>query len=286
MKLRVLIAIILLSCASVQALEMTPFANASIVRSSGGEGQYLLGLGPMRNVNGDWQPENTARILGRWDRTVFELPRDGSSTLGYQHYANQLMQAQAKVLFACSGHTCGSSASWASDHFSARELYGLDQTQQYGVFQWTEQGQIRIAVVYAVTRGNNRNYLLVDNLVTENPVTQQPSLETIRELLVQNRPVFLTVSQDDDWQVNDTTLDILAELLLAVPRLALTVVVAETRQSTLASNAQVSQEAAQSIVTALIERGAEATRVEAVGVGSYLPVRGEPLSVWVIGEQR
>lgn len=286
MKLHVLIAIIFWSCANVQALEMTPFSNVSIVRSSDGDGQYLLGLGPMRNVNGDWQPEHTARIEGRWGRTVFELPRDRSSKLGYQHYADQLMHAQAKVLFACSGHTCGSSASWASDHFEARELYGLDQTQKYGVFQWVEQGQVRITAIYAVTRGNNRNYLLVDNLVTENPVTQQPNLETIRELLEQNRPVFLTVTQENDWRIDDATIDVLAQLLLAAPRLALTVVVAETRQSSLVDNAQYSELAAQAVVSALIDRGAEANRVGAVGVGSYLPVKGDPLSVWIIGEQR
>lgn len=144
--------------ASAAELKLPLYPNArEMFHSKVFKTEYLLALESYKKVDGEWVVDKSRRLSGNLDRTTMELPTDHKSENGFDFYKEQLKQFNVRELYSCKARDCGTSNSWANNHFKVIQLYGLDQHQFYAVYEITNADVKPIYVVlYAVTRGNKR----------------------------------------------------------------------------------------------------------------------------------
>ncbi|GAB2196169.1 hypothetical protein MAH4_05270 [Sessilibacter sp. MAH4] len=270
----------------VNALELTNFRGATLVADQTSDGDYSVPLGPMRNINGNWQPESERLVQGVMSRSLLELPRNHSLTEVMQQYFSQLQRQDATPLYVCQGHTCGSSASWANEFFNDRRLYGLDQYQELLVFQQLDSEGATLATVYGVTRGNQRSYVLVDVVSVDfnSAINQEPDAKTVEVILKGQRYLSLPVQlQGGKWQMSDALTASITQTLKTSPSLKLALVVVDHRDEKLATNLAKSSDIAEQIKTQIISQQIDTARIEVHGLGSLVPAGESTVSAWLIG---
>lgn len=126
---------------------------------------YWLALGVYKKIEGRWQADKSQQLSGLLERTTFELPANNSADNGFSFFKKQLDEHKARELFYCKARDCGTSNSWANNHFKIIQLYGLDQYQFYGAYEITDATNKRFYVaLYSVMRGNKRTYVQLDIL--------------------------------------------------------------------------------------------------------------------------
>lgn len=166
MRLYILAALFFTSVISVFARAESPalpvFPGSSVLKASSEESLYRLGLGAQKKIDGIWRAERLMLLKGRLERLTIELPAGFLLVDGLYFYEDSLSLNTEKLVYGCEGRDCGSSNSWANDHFKVRQLYGMEAAQVYRVYQ--DELKENYWVIYAVTRGNNRNYLQVEHL--------------------------------------------------------------------------------------------------------------------------
>lgn len=152
----------------VQAAELNLQAYPSareVFHSSGQQDQYWLALGVYRKIEGIWQADKAQRLSGLLERTTFELPANHSAEKGFDFFKQQLEKLNARELFHCKARDCGTSNSWANNHFKVIQLYGLDQYQFYSAYEIIDANEKPLYVaLYAVMRGNKRTYVQLEIL--------------------------------------------------------------------------------------------------------------------------
>ena len=268
------------------AIDLNAFPGARVIESLQQEQDYELALGPMKNINGNWQPDISLLVTGLLERSIYELPRSRSLEEILANYQKQLKSYKAKPLFVCSGHNCGSSGSWANLHFGQRSLYGLDQTQHYLVYQVEQQHHSQIVVIYLVTRGNKRSYLLVDQISVEGPVDHQLSSQTVETLLASGQRLSLMANTaGDNWVLDDNVIAIVARVMKLSPSIKLVVVASDYRSNNLDKNLEQSKNIAQQAVQQLIKLGADSGRLRAEGIGNLADTEEQGVGVWVFQYQ-
>ena len=131
------------------------------IRSSG----HLVLLSPVREVNDEVRAETMVRLPVRGEGRMYQLPRDANREQAREHYLSLLQQQGAKILFQCSGVSCGRSVVWANRIFDQATLNGRDSEQSYLAAGTLEPDGTRwLTLVYTVTRGNLREYVWVEHL--------------------------------------------------------------------------------------------------------------------------
>lgn len=152
-----------LSLQAAAEQELTAFPGAKIVYDKPPEQTYYrLALGPQKKISNVWRAEHSENHTGQLRRLTQELPAGFTreEVLGY--YQGALALEKAELLYSCSSRDCGSSNSWANSHFNIKELYGLDQAQDYRAYKI---GDGEWLVLYLVQRGNKRMYLQLEQLL-------------------------------------------------------------------------------------------------------------------------
>lgn len=274
------VVVLLFMTCRTSAIELTFFPGASLLDSKTIEGGYNLALGPMRNINSQWQPETEQLLEGSGTRDIYELPRNRSIKEALASYQQQLQLAGAAPLFICSGHNCGSSASWANQHFNDRRLYGLDQFQHLIAYRLKENGAEHVIVVYVVTRGNQRSYLLVDNFISLQDVARLPNVDTLRTLLEDDQRLLVPLQfTSGKWALNDEYAALLNRLLKLDPTLKLVLVVSDHRAQSLDKNIEQSKIIGGELQKSLSASSGDRVRVE--GVGNLVPKRDSEVMVWL-----
>lgn len=122
-------------------------------------------LSPIREVRNEIRSESIARVAVEGRGRLLQINADASRSEARSWYQGQLNGLSAEVLFDCSGRECGRSNVWANQIFNQATLYGRDQDQDYlaaGLVD--DQGQAWLVLVYTVTRGNQRQYVWVEEL--------------------------------------------------------------------------------------------------------------------------
>ena len=155
---------ILIFCANYSsASELPVFPGAKVLIQTESEPSYYrLGLGPQKKISNVWRAEILQTHLGQLQRLTLEMPAGFSLEDGVSYYQQALELSSLELLYTCSGRGCGSSNSWANNHFLVKQLYGLDQTQQYRAYKSLAGEYL---VLYAVQRGNKRNYIQLERLL-------------------------------------------------------------------------------------------------------------------------
>lgn len=148
---------------SVSAQEpIKSFAGATLVAESPLQQEYYrLALGPQKKIDNVWRAEKLQNLNVGVRRLTQEVPADFTLAEVLDIYGQMLGLADAQLLYACDGRDCGSSNSWANNHFKIKQLYGLDQSQSYRAYQ---QAENKWWVLYVVRRGNKRVYVQVEQL--------------------------------------------------------------------------------------------------------------------------
>lgn len=126
---------------------------------------YVVGLGPMQKVRGDWRLEESERLTGQLTRFTWRIV-DGFSSRSLFEEATTEVEALpgSELLYACEARSCGRSVQWANRVFHQRVLYGTESSQRYRVYALRDGEREQRLVMYASARTSNRQYLHMELL--------------------------------------------------------------------------------------------------------------------------
>lgn len=172
--------ILLLGASLVQAddlvikhdLEALPrFAETRVVDHNQQESaERIYPRSSIQRISSRLRYSNEVVVEGAYQSVTYELPATHDA-VDIFNGAREILQGQgAELLFWCEGRECGSSSLWANAIFSRSALYGLDDRQAYALFRLAEPNHESLLALYAVTRGNRRGYLHVEQANSVKPL--------------------------------------------------------------------------------------------------------------------
>jgi hypothetical protein len=276
------LAIFLLSFyAGASELSLQPYPNArELMHSATITTDYLLALGSYKKVDGYWVVDRSQHLSGSLERTTFELPANHTAEQGFNFYKEQLEKYNTRELFYCKARDCGTSNSWANNHFKIVQLYGLDQHQFYAAYEITSAEKMPYYLeIYAVIRGNKRAYVHLDILhvdkVDDLGVASSP--ETLVKILSSNSyyvfPDLVVKDSQENLvlEVKRGHIQALVEVLKLQPSLRIALVGHDYSAVDLELQQQASKEYAEQLKAALVAQGADPKRLRTFGVGGLAP---------------
>lgn len=285
-RLVIVFALCLASPVFAAELIVQNYGNARVIFESNGKvDEYLLALGSYKKIAGSWRADRQQRLSGNLARYTLELPEGHSANNGFDFYLDQLQNYNIRELFHCKGRDCGTSNSWANNHFKNQLLYGLDQFQQYGAYEVTTADETPFYVaLYSVQRGNKRVYLQLDVLhvdkVIELGIASSPE-SIMKSLETNGYYVFPDLVAEDakgitNIQIKQAHLQALVDVLAQNVDLTLALVGHDYSPVSLAQQEKLSLVYAAQLKTALQEKGIGAARLTPYGIGSLAPAgRGD-----------
>lgn len=172
MRLSVVVSLVLFSRALLAGempashdLEVLPrFPGAEIVDFRQRSQERIYPQGAIRRISGRLRYEREVAAQGELTVVTYRLPSEESSDEAFDQARETLVRQGAEVLFLCRGRDCGSSSLWANDVFGSARLFGPDSQQAYALLRLAEPRQDSLLALYAITRGNRRAYLHVEQL--------------------------------------------------------------------------------------------------------------------------
>lgn len=267
-------------------LPVQNYHNARVIFESNGEtDEYVLALGSYKKIAGSWRVDRQQRLSGKLARYTLELPEGHSANNGFDFYLDQLQNFNFRELFHCKSRDCGTSNSWANNHFKNQLLYGLDQFQQYGAYEVTTADEKPFYVaLYTVQRGNKRVYLQLDVLHVDKiiglGIASSPE-SIIKSLEINGYYVFPDLVAEDaqgntNIQIKQAHLQALIDVLVQQADWKVALVGHDYAPVTLAQQQKDSLVYAAQLKAALQEKGIAAARMTTYGVGSLAPAgRGD-----------
>jgi len=232
---------------------------------------YRIVLSAPKKINSRWRFEREFSDTGALHRRTVEISDRYTFDEAQLRIEKYLHHENAHLVFACYGLDCGSSNVWANEIFKVKQLYGLDATQAYEVWERSVGGQAQYVIWYLSQRGNQRIYLQLETLIpaqspkaamTADPKTVLSSLQHVGYYVI---PGDL---QDLD---DNPHIDVIATALKIRPMQKYVVVGHSYAQRDLAAGRQFSLELAERLVARLIELGVKQGQVTAVGLGPLAP---------------
>lgn len=236
---------------------------------------YRVVLGSLQSTRGQVAPEASERVRGNLTRILYQVSGGYTGQDVYDFLVEQMDLRGYRELFTCTGRACGSSEYWANDIFGNRILYGPVRNQFYLAMGSEPPGQF-FASAYVITRINRQLLAHLEIIELEgsavNPVEAGPAflLEQLRETGGVVVP-GLEFGADDRPAV-DADLDAVAELLRLDPEMRLFVVAHLQGEGGLEQLLARSEARAEAVRQSLIERGIEAERLTARGLGPLAPL--------------
>lgn len=174
-------------------LQFDPFPGARVTHAEvQRSADHTVVIGLVRKVNNRLRAEREVSATGELVRVTFEIPRNHSRAEAFEHAREQLLSRPHTMLFFCEGRACGSSALWANEVLDNSRLYGPEENQAYLALS-LEQEPRQLVSVYAVTRGNRRVYLHIDQFTPDEPIREPlyPTPSTMLKLLESNGSLAL-----------------------------------------------------------------------------------------------
>lgn len=138
------------------------YRESGIVRYDRDENSdFVFALARVRKLNNRWQAEQERRLNGTHTSITYRAPNRAAVKDVFEHFRVQIIAAGFAELFACSGRSCGDSNKWANVIYGEKRLYGPDANQHYLVTERDNQ----LLALYVIKRGNKRVYARIDLLV-------------------------------------------------------------------------------------------------------------------------
>ncbi|HSC68057.1 MAG TPA: DUF4892 domain-containing protein [Cellvibrio sp.] len=283
------ILLLITGCIFAAELPVQNYHNARILfQSSAVTDEYVLALGSYKKIAGNWRVDRQERLSGTLVRFTLELPEGHSANNGFDFYLDQLQNFNFRELFHCKGRDCGTSNSWANNHFKIQQLYGLDQFQQYGAYEVTTADEKPFYVaLYAVQRGNKRVYLQVDILhvdkiialgIAASPESIIKSFDTSGYYVFPD-VVGEHVKDNTAIQIKQVHLQALIDVLVQKAEWKIALVGHSYAAVPLSQQQNDSRLYAEQLKAALQAKGIAASRITTFGIGSLAPAgRGDRIA--------
>lgn len=127
-------------------------------------------LGGLRKISGNIRMD--ARIEARGDvrSQTWELPAERSAGEAFRNAREALQADGGYPLFWCEGRDCGENSLWNNEIFGSARLSGSDQDQFYILLRRSGADHDTLVGLYAITRGNKRAYLHVEQFEANAPL--------------------------------------------------------------------------------------------------------------------
>lgn len=236
---------------------------------------YRVVLGSLQSTRGQVAPEASERVRGDLTQILYEVSGGFSGQDVYDFFVEQMQLRGYNELFSCAGRACGSSEYWANDIFGKRVLYGPVRNQYYLAMGSEPPGQFYISA-YVITRINRQllTYLEIIELDgnVADPAEAGPAF--LLERLLESGGVILPglTFGAGDRPVAGAGLDTVVELLRLEPELRLIVVAHLQGEGGLEQLLDRSERRAEAVRQLLLDRGIEADRLTARGLGPLAPL--------------
>ncbi|WP_166259803.1 DUF4892 domain-containing protein [Marinobacter salicampi] len=153
----------------VMAEDIPPYPKATVEKTVPivSSGHRIL-LSAVREINDQIRSDSIVRLPVEGEGQLLQVEPDASRKQARQYYLDELAARNAIVLYRCEGRACGRSNVWANQIFNEARLYGRDTDQDYVAAAYQNMdGEVKVVLVYTVTRGNMREYVWVEQLTTE-----------------------------------------------------------------------------------------------------------------------
>jgi len=237
---------------------------------------HTLVLGSLQRKREEVVPEASERIRGNVTQLLYEVSQEFTGDDVYQFFLQQMRDKSYQSLFSCEGRACGSSNYWANDIFKNRILYGPERNQYYMAMRTNLGVENEPSIsLYIITRANRRIYAYVEVIETGGELPPINVIETnaVLSLLQEAGSVVLPGISfgSDDRITADSDVNYLVELLLADPTLRVYLVGHLQGDEAFPLLQQRSLQRAATLKQLLIDRGVEAARIDAQGVGPLVP---------------
>jgi hypothetical protein len=132
--------------------------------------ERLYPQGAVIRVSGRTRYEGEVPAQGQLTAATYAIPSPHAAMDAFTQGREQLQEQGAHVLFWCEGRECGSSSLWANTVFGNARLYGSDDQQAYALLRLAPPQAETLVALYAITRGNRRAYLHVEQLDASQPL--------------------------------------------------------------------------------------------------------------------
>ena len=204
---------------------LSAFPGATLVDSSvQADADHALVIGSIRRINNQLRAEREVRSVGELIRATYRIPDTHSRQEAFEHAKAQLLAQPGSMLFFCEGRECGSSSLWANQVLGNATLYGPEDNQAYLVMQLDSEPQ-HVVSLYAITRGNRRVYLHVEQFTPEQAVTEKlfPTPATMLKLLRVEGELLIPIDIDADPDSAKTWVNLINRMLRSDTRLRMAV---------------------------------------------------------------
>lgn len=142
----------------------------------------LYPQGALQRIAGRVRMDAQVVASGELTAVTYQLPKAHEGIEAFTRARLELLAAGAAPLYWCEGRDCGSSSLWANEVFGRALLYGPENRQAYLLARQPDHEAL--LALYAVTRGNGRAYLHVEQLLPSAPLGDiLPSPATLLRLL-------------------------------------------------------------------------------------------------------
>ncbi len=238
---------------------------------------YRLALSPLKKINGEWISEQESLVLGGIKRKTIELGRPYGLASAWLQVQMVFAEANATLVYSCEAMSCGSSNAWANERFEVKQLYGLDLSQFYQVWEINHHGSKQLAVVYLVQRGNKRVYFQQDIITPKNQTLEfVPSEEVVAKTFYRDKQVEIDglSFEQGNVRINEKYLASYVKAFNQQPFRPLTVVGHDYHPGDEAAQLQRSEAHAKAVHDALVKLGVQQKRITVKGLGGLAPKAG------------
>lgn len=208
-----------------EQLVVDAFPRATLVDSSVQvDADHAVVIGSIRRINNQLRAEREVRALGELIRATYQIPAEHGRQEAFEHAKDQLLDRPGSMLFFCEGRECGSSSLWANQVLGNATLYGPEDNQAYIVVQLDDQPQ-RFVSLYAITRGNRRVYVHMEQFTPAQAVTETlyPTPATLLKLLNKDGEVLVPVDLASGSEAAVTWINLVNRMLRSDTRLRVSV---------------------------------------------------------------
>ncbi len=235
---------------------------------------YRLTLGALNKINGEWVAERETLVDGQLLGRTVEVGRPYTYDSAWLKVQQRFADRQAVLIFSCEGMACGSSNAWANERFGVDQLYGLDLTQRYQVWQVSYHGVNYFAAVYLVQRGNKRVYFQLDMLrPNDQSLSFAPSEAVIASTFYRDKQIEVggLSFEQGNIVIDRNYLKAYASAFNRRPFHSLVIVGHDYHPGDGAAQEQRALTHAQAVKTALVNLGVQARRLDVKAVGAMAP---------------
>lgn len=238
---------------------------------------YRLSLANLKKINGQWVSDREEVIHAEVFRRTIELSSDYQVALEtvISDLEKQVKSLDSRPLYSCDLMDCGSSNAWANNRFKVKQLYGMDASQYYRVWEVKQNKQFYVLAAYVVQRGNQRTYIQLDTL--------KPLDEAWEPLVASSEEIYRTLKDHGYWvfahaevatsgyKVSEEYAEHTVKALSKLFGKSIAVVGHDYSPARLDRQIQSAESHAKIVAAALIEAGMPESRIEVRGLGGLAP---------------